>query len=34
MIEQAGFSTVTQDTFDGPVPIAIVKPHIIGVATK
>lgn len=34
MIEQAGFSTVTQETFDGPVPIAIVKPHIIGVATK
>ncbi|MGB7413059.1 MAG: class I SAM-dependent methyltransferase [Thermosynechococcaceae cyanobacterium] len=33
-IEQAGFTTVTQDAFDGPVPIAIVKPHIIGVATK
>ncbi len=33
-LEEAGFSTVTHETFDGPVPIPIVKPHIIGVAIK
>lgn len=33
-IETAGFGHVTCEAFDGPVPIPIVKPHIIGIATK
>lgn len=33
-IEAAGFAQVEYEAFEGPVPIAIVKPHIIGVATK
>lgn len=34
LIENAGFATVNYQHFSGPVPIPIVKPHIIGVATK
>lgn len=33
-IENAGFEKVDYQHFQGPIPIAIVKPHIIGVATK
>ncbi len=33
-IKQAGFSSVTYEDFAGPVPIAIVRPHICGVAFK
>lgn len=33
-IENAGFETVNYQHFSGPIPIPIVKPHIIGVATK
>ena len=33
-IEAAGFAQVDYETFEGPVPIPIVKPHIIGIATK
>jgi SAM-dependent methyltransferase len=33
-LEDAGFGTVTLETFDGPVPIAVVKPHILGIAVK
>lgn len=33
-IEDAGFETVNYQHFPGPIPIPIVKPHIIGVATK
>lgn len=34
VIESAGFANVDYQTFEAPVPIAVVKPHIIGVATK
>lgn len=33
-LEKAGFSNINHEAFDGPVPIAIVKPHIIGIATR
>lgn len=33
-IEDAGFKTVNYQHFSGPIPIPIVKPHIIGEATK
>lgn len=33
-LEEAGFNEINHETFDGPVPIAIVKPHIIGIATR
>lgn len=33
-IDAAGFTSVTYDSFDGPIPIPIVRPHICGVATK
>ncbi len=33
-IEAAGFSAVTYDAFNGPVPLPIVRPHICGIATK
>uniref|UniRef100_B8HPE8 Methyltransferase type 11 n=1 Tax=Cyanothece sp. (strain PCC 7425 / ATCC 29141) TaxID=395961 RepID=B8HPE8_CYAP4 len=33
-IRQAGFSQVNYESFTGPVPIAIVQPHIAGVAIK
>ncbi|UJB70040.1 class I SAM-dependent methyltransferase [Acaryochloris sp. 'Moss Beach'] len=34
VIESAGFANVDYQTFEAPVPIAVVKPHIMGVATK
>lgn len=34
VIESSGFAAVEYETFDAPVPIAVVKPHIIGVAVK
>ena len=34
VIESVGFAHVDYQTFDAPIPIAVVKPHIIGVATK
>lgn len=34
MIEASGFASVDYETFDAPVPIAVVKPHIMGVAIK
>ncbi|WP_299492963.1 class I SAM-dependent methyltransferase [Acaryochloris sp. IP29b_bin.137] len=34
VIATAGFASVDYQTIDAPVPIAVVKPHIIGVATK
>ena len=34
VIETSGFATVDYETFDAPVPIALVKPHILGVAVK
>lgn len=33
-LEAAGFAQVDYEHFSGPVPIPVVKPHIIGVATK
>lgn len=33
-LEAAGFGQVNYEHFSGPVPIPVVKPHIIGVATK
>lgn len=33
-IESAGFTSVTYEAFDGPIPIPIVRPHICGVAIK
>lgn len=33
-LEQASFSAVDYEHFQGPVPIAIVKPHILGIAIK
>jgi len=33
-IDAAGFTSVTYESFDGPIPIPIVRPHICGVATK
>ena len=33
-IESIGFSKVDYEAFNGPVPIAIVRPHIYGIATK
>ena len=34
VIESAGFTSVTYDAFDGPIPIPVVRPHICGVAVK
>lgn len=34
VIEKAGFASVDYQTFAAPVPIPVVKPHIMGVATK
>jgi ubiquinone/menaquinone biosynthesis C-methylase UbiE len=34
LIRQTGFSKVDYETFKAPVPIAIVQPHILGVAVK
>jgi len=34
VIEASGFASVAYETFDAPVPIALVKPHIMGVAVK
>lgn len=34
IIEASGFASVDYETFDAPVPIAVVKPHIMGVAVK
>ncbi|WP_299405558.1 class I SAM-dependent methyltransferase [Acaryochloris sp. IP29b_bin.148] len=34
VIEAAGFATVDYETFDAPVPLPVVQPHIIGVAVK
>ena len=33
-LQEVGFSHLDYDSFDGPIPIAIVRPHIAGVATK
>ncbi|MEO0373325.1 MAG: class I SAM-dependent methyltransferase [Cyanobacteria bacterium P01_A01_bin.17] len=33
-LAEAGFSDISHEAFEGPVPISIVKPHIIGTATK
>lgn len=33
-IDAVGFTSVTYEAFDGPIPIPIVRPHICGVATK
>ena len=33
-LQESGFSRMTCEAFDGPVPIAVVKPHIIGIAIK
>jgi len=33
-LEAAGFQEVNYQQFEGPVPISIVKPHILGVAVK
>lgn len=33
-LEQAGFAQVEYEQFTGPVPIAIVQPHIMGIATR
>lgn len=34
IIEATGFSQLNYESFDGPVPIPVVKPHIGGVAIK
>ena len=33
-LNAAGFSSVTYDDFDAPVPLPIIRPHISGIATK
>ena len=33
-IESSGFTSVDYETFEAPVPIALVRPHIMGVAVK
>ncbi|NJN23807.1 MAG: methyltransferase domain-containing protein [Acaryochloridaceae cyanobacterium RL_2_7] len=33
-LKDVGFSNLDYESFDGPIPIAIVRPHIAGVATK
>ena len=33
-IEAVGFVSLHYESFDGPIPIPIVRPHICGVATK
>lgn len=33
-IEQAGFVDVRYESIDGPLPIPIIKPHIVGTARK
>ncbi len=33
-LERAGFEQVKYQHFSGPIPIPVVKPHIIGVASK
>ncbi len=33
-IQKTGFSSVHYEEFEGPVPIAIVRPHLCGVAIK
>jgi len=34
ILENAGFERVQYERFSGPIPVPIVKPHIIGVAWK